>query len=116
MRIQAVVHLIKFGAYRQFSVPNRHLRVAAKRYAFDCLSTSTCCFTQKGKENKIKTFNHMKVLIEHLRRSFNFFGDLVQGLSEDDFKLKLGKSTFKHYWRAALVYCRCQRELSKCNC
>ncbi len=32
----------------------------------------------------------MKVLIEHLIKSFNLTGDLVQSLSEDDFKLRLG--------------------------
>ena len=32
VRIQTVVQLIKFGGYRQFSVPKPPLLLAAKRY------------------------------------------------------------------------------------
>jgi len=32
VRIQTFVQLIKFGGYRQFSVPNSPLLLAAKRY------------------------------------------------------------------------------------
>jgi len=40
VRIQTVVHLIKFGAYRQFSVPKPPLLLAANRYA-QCRGTDT---------------------------------------------------------------------------
>lgn len=59
MRIRTLVFQPNIGAYSQFSVPNRHLRVAANRQAVKKLIAHTETFVYVSEEKSYKSFSEI---------------------------------------------------------